>query len=234
MGKKTKHLARLSCGIFVVSLASIGMIVSAQWGLGNRSGGSNSNAQNSNSNSSSNTASSSGRKANARQRTHRSARHANTNAKRDANASTRRAYMSAQEPTATNTNRASGSAAQTKPGRCDPEREELTDLSGIYTGSVNYPNDGLMGDATLTIDGNRFTLSTNSKTETGRIAIVTTCDYTAVAMMFGEWKTPQPGETPGPPLPMLSLRAFRTPDHILLKSSPSEKRTFSFETKARK
>ena len=99
---------------------------------------------------------------------------------------------------------------------------------------MNYPDDGLLGEATLTINGNRFTLSTQSKTETGRITAVTTCNYTAVAMMFGEWKTPQPGEPAPPPLPMLSLRAIRTKNQFLLKNSPSEKRPFSFETKAGK
>jgi hypothetical protein len=128
-------------------------------------------------------------------------------------------------------------ASVTKParaGRCDPEKEERADLAGIYSGKVNYPDGGLDGDATLTISGNRFTLTAGSKTETGNITAVTTCTYTAVAMMFGEWKTPQPGEPVLPPLPMFSLKATKKGDLLSLKPSASERRVFSFESAPKK
>jgi hypothetical protein len=127
-----------------------------------------------------------------------------------------------------------GFAGAPKPGRCDPDQDDRTDLSGTYVGKVNYPNNGLSGDATLTVNGNRFTLRSGSRTESGNITAVTTCSYTAVAMMFGEWKTPQPGEVPEPPLPMLSLRALRQGDRLTLKASPSERLVFSFEPAADK
>lgn len=121
-----------------------------------------------------------------------------------------------------------------KTGRCDPDKDERVDLSGTYNGSLNYPAAAMIGDATLTINGNRFTLNSGSKTEMGNITAVTTCNYTAVAMMFGQWKTPQPGEPVLPPLPMLSLKATKKGDQLVLKTSPSERREFSFEPSARK
>jgi hypothetical protein len=121
-----------------------------------------------------------------------------------------------------------------KTGRCDPDTDERTDLSGTYSGSVNYPAGGLAGDATLTISGNRFTLNSGSKTEAGNITAITTCNYTAVALMFGQWETPQPGEPVQPPLPMLSLRATRKGDKLTLLPAPSERRIFSFEPAAKK
>lgn len=128
------------------------------------------------------------------------------------------------------------SSSVTKPVRagCDPEKEERTDLSGTYNGKVNYPDGGLDGDATLTVSGTRFTLTAGSKTETGNITAVTTCTYTAVAMMFGQWKTPQPGEPVLPPLPMFSLKATKKGDLLSLKPSASERRVFSFESAPKK
>jgi len=132
---------------------------------------------------------------------------------------------------ATQAKSTSTSANMPTTGRCDPEKDERTDLSGTYSGSIDYPAAGLAGDATLTINGNRFTLNSGSKSETGNISAITTCNYTAVALMFGEWKTPQPGEPVQPPLPMLSLRATRKGDKLTLVPSPSERRVFSFEPK---
>ena len=49
-------------------------------------------------------------------------------------------------------------------GRCDPNQQEQTDLSGTYTGTVNYPDGGMTGEATLTITGNNFTLTAGAST----------------------------------------------------------------------
>jgi cytoskeletal protein RodZ len=119
-------------------------------------------------------------------------------------------------------------ATKARSGRCDPDQDERIDLSGTYRGNVTYPAGGLSGDATLTVSGYRFILRAGSRTESGNITAVTTCSYTAVAMMFGEWRTPKPGEPAAPPLPMLSLTAVRNGDQLTLKSSPSERREFSF------
>jgi len=125
----------------------------------------------------------------------------------------------------------SSAVAENKPltkGRCDPEKDQRVDLSGTYNGQVNYPAGGFMGPATLTINGNKFTLTSGSKMESGNITAVMTCNYTAVTMMFGQWKTPQPGEPVLPPLPMLSLTAMRKGEQLSLHASPSERREFLF------
>ncbi|HEX8709792.1 MAG TPA: hypothetical protein VF723_16240, partial [Pyrinomonadaceae bacterium] len=50
---------------------------------------------------------------------------------------------------------------------------EQTDLSGTYTGTVNYAGGGLSGPATLTIEGNRFTLTPEGGSPlTGRVTAV--------------------------------------------------------------
>jgi len=116
-----------------------------------------------------------------------------------------------------------------KSGRCNPDKDEHVDLSGSYTGVINYPAAGMSGPATLTVTGNKFTLNSGSKTETGNITAIVTCNYTAVAMMFGQWKTPTPGEPVLPPLPMLSLTATRKGDRLTLKPASSERREFLFE-----
>ncbi|HEX8651831.1 MAG TPA: hypothetical protein VF708_13410 [Pyrinomonadaceae bacterium] len=104
---------------------------------------------------------------------------------------------------------------------------EQTDLSGTYTGTVDYPEGGLTGDATLTITGNNFTLTAGSATQNGRITAVTTRGYTAVTMMFGDLTPPAAGQAP-PPLPAVSLRARRVGTSVTLNSVPGEKRRFAF------
>jgi hypothetical protein len=104
---------------------------------------------------------------------------------------------------------------------------EQTDLSGTYTGTVDYPEGGLTGDATLTITGNNFTLTAGSATQSGRVTAVTTRGYIGVTMMFGDLTPPAPGQAP-PPLPAVSLRARRMGDRVTLMSVPGEKRRFSF------
>lgn len=128
----------------------------------------------------------------------------------------------------------SSSETKAAPGRCNPDKDEHADLSGSYAGVINYPAAGLAGPATLTVTGNRFTLTSGSKTEAGNITAVVTCNYTAVAMMFGQWKTPQPGEPVLPPLPMLSLTATRKGDQLTLKPSASEHHEFLFEPSPKK
>jgi hypothetical protein len=73
-------------------------------------------------------------------------------------------------------------AAMPRKGRCDPNQQEQTDLSGTYTGKMKMGNDPAV-DATLTITGNNFTMNAGSNTHSGRIVAVTTCGYTAVTVM---------------------------------------------------
>jgi hypothetical protein len=115
-------------------------------------------------------------------------------------------------------------------GRCDPMKQEQTDLSGTYTGKVNYPDASLTGDATLTITGNNFTLTAGATTQSGRVTAVTTCGYTGATMMFGDLTPPTPSPNPPPAAPAVSLRAKKVGTRVALMSVPGEKRSFSFAT----
>ncbi|MDQ3819516.1 MAG: hypothetical protein M3362_17815 [Acidobacteriota bacterium] len=113
-------------------------------------------------------------------------------------------------------------------GRCDPNKQEQTDLSGTYTGKVGYSDAGLSGDATLTINGNNFTLTTGQVTEEGRIVAVTTCNYTAATMQFGKTAAAAPGQSsPATPL-VFSLTVKRTAGGLNLTTAPGEMKQFSF------
>jgi hypothetical protein len=110
---------------------------------------------------------------------------------------------------------------------------EQTDLSGTYTGTVNYPEGGLNGPATLTITGNSFTIAPEGggSSVAGRVTAVTTRGYTGVTMMFGDATAPPPTQNPPPPpLPAVSLQARRSGDRVTLMSVPGEKRQFSFSS----
>jgi hypothetical protein len=115
-----------------------------------------------------------------------------------------------------------------KTGRCDPTQQEQTDLSGTYTGTVNYADAGLTGDATLTVTGNNFTLTAGSTTQAGRITAVTTCGYTGATMMFGDLTPPTPSPNPPAALPAVSIRVKKMGDRVTLMTVPGEKRSFSF------
>jgi hypothetical protein len=108
-----------------------------------------------------------------------------------------------------------------EPQGCDRTKSEQTDLSGTYTGRITYPDGNLMGNATLTITGNQFTLEGEGTTHTGRISAVTTCNYTGATLTFGE-------STPTQMAPAVSVRARKTGDRLSLTSVPGEKRSFSF------
>jgi hypothetical protein len=116
----------------------------------------------------------------------------------------------------------------TQTGRCDPATQEAADLSGTYTGKVNYPDGGLTGDATLTITGNTFTLTSGSSNLSGKISAQKTCGYIGATMMFGEMNMPKPGDAAPALVPVVSVRAKKMGNKLMLTSVPGEKRTFSF------
>ncbi len=101
------------------------------------------------------------------------------------------------------------------------------DLSGTYTGTVNYEEGGLTGDATLTITGDRFTLTSGTQTITGRLTATQWPGYIVVAMQLGEAQAPAAGQTATPPV-SLSLRARRSGDRLTLTPAPGSLRQFSF------
>jgi len=116
-----------------------------------------------------------------------------------------------------------------KTGRCDPTQQEQTDLSGTYTGKVKHGDEPAM-DATLTVTGNNFTMTSGSDTHSGRITAVTTCGYTAVTVMMGDLTPPPPGPNPPAALPAMSLRAKKVGDSLTLTSVPGEPKKVWFTT----
>jgi hypothetical protein len=109
-------------------------------------------------------------------------------------------------------------------------QQEQTDLSGTYNGTANYSEGGLSGDATLTINGNDFTITSGSSTQEGRVVAVTTCNYTAVTMMFGKSQTTATTGSQPAPLPAVSLRARKARGGLTLESVGGESRQFSFSS----
>jgi hypothetical protein len=108
-------------------------------------------------------------------------------------------------------------AAQPRKGRCDPNQQEQTDLSGTYTGKMKM-GDEAATDATLTITGNNFTMNAGSNTHSGRIVAVTTCGYTAVTVM------------PEGATHAHSLRAKKMGNGLTLMSVPGETEKVMFTT----
>ena len=136
------------------------------------------------------------------------------------------------KPKTTETGTAAGPTAEATPaprktGRCDPTQQEQTDLSGTYTGKVKHGSEPAM-DATLTITGNNFTMTSGSDTHSGRITAVTTCGYTAVTVMMGDLTPPPPGPNPPAAHPAMSLRAKKVGDSLTLTSVPGEPQMVSF------
>jgi len=118
-------------------------------------------------------------------------------------------------------------ATPKKTGRCDPTQQEQTDLSGTYTGKAKHGTEPAQ-DATLTITGNTFTMTSGSETHNGRMTAVTTCGYTAVTMMMGDLTPPTPSPNPPAALPAISMRAKKMGDKLWLMSVPGEKMSVSF------
>ena len=114
-------------------------------------------------------------------------------------------------------------------GRCDPLKQEQTDLSGTYTGKARHGSEPAE-DATLTVTGNNFTMTSGSETHSGRITAVTTCGYTGVTMMMGDLTPPTPGPNPPPALPAMSLRAKKVGTSLTLTSVPGEPKSVWFST----
>ena len=142
------------------------------------------------------------------------------------------AVVTAQNSNSSTTMTETKPKAKPKPkpavSRCDPEKHEEADLSGTYTGTIDYPEAGMTGDATLTITGKEFTLTAGSTTQSGRITAETTCGYTGATMMFGDLTPPKPGPNPPAALPAVSLQAKRVGGRVTVVSVPGEKRQFKF------
>jgi hypothetical protein len=100
-------------------------------------------------------------------------------------------------------------AVKNSTDRCNEMSEGIKkDLSGTYQGTVKYPERNLSGDATLEINGDKFTLTSGGvKQFEGRLLARTTCKYTGVTMMIGDFSQPIDYRHPPPPFPALFLQA---------------------------
>src|SRR5262249_40731242 len=100
-----------------------------------------------------------------------------------------------------------------------------TDLSGTYAGTFNCDALGLMGETTLTINGNQFSTADG---KTGRIVASTTRGYTAVAMQTGDVSTaPATGAAAAAPT-IVSMRAHKSGKRLTLTSVPGAAMPCSF------
>lgn len=113
--------------------------------------------------------------------------------------------------------------------KCDPTQQEQTDLSGTYVGKATHGKTAPV-DATLTITGNSFTMSSGSETHSGRITAVTTCGYTAVTMMMGDMTPVNASPNPPPMNQAMSMRAKKMGDKLMLTSVPGEPMSVKFVT----
>jgi hypothetical protein len=100
----------------------------------------------------------------------------------------------------------------------DLSATEQPDLSGTYSGVFDCSDAGLVGDTTLTITGNQFTTADG---KSGRITAATTRGYTAVAMQVGEFVMPAPGQTATSVPIIVSMRARKSGDRLILSPVPS-------------
>jgi len=95
---------------------------------------------------------------------------------------------------------------------------DVADLSGTYTGTINYPEGGMTGEATLTITSNTFTITAGSATASGTLSARSWPGYTALSMRFGDTL----------PATIVSTRAWHRGRSLRIQSVRGETRAFSF------
>lgn len=115
-----------------------------------------------------------------------------------------------------------------------------TDLSGKYSGKVEYPSAGLSGAVDLEIGPqqqvdqfrfNPFSLKTKGPSAievTGKLIVVTSCGYTTIAMALDNRVLEMPSQKQ--PSAILSLRACKTGKSFRLSNATmtTGQRSFSF------
>ena len=111
------------------------------------------------------------------------------------------------------------------PAATATEASEQTDLSGTYTGTFECTDAGVTGPTTLTITGNQFTTADG---KSGRIVATTTHGYTGVAMQFGEVVMPAPGQPANAPPTIVSMRARKSGDRLVLTTVEGASHVCSF------
>lgn len=106
-------------------------------------------------------------------------------------------------------------SSRRKINTCDTTEHEQEDLTGTYSGKIEFPSRKLRGPATLDIKGQRFILSINGVDLSGGVSAETTCDYTAVAMRF---ETAASAENSAKAAESISLKAQRIGSNLILTS----------------
>lgn len=156
-----------------------------------------------------------------RQARRRARRNANANIS-DANANTN---MSGDTTTGTetttpdaNTNTGMTGDTQTDSTSGTGTAGDVADLSGTYTGTINYAEGGMTGEATLTLTSNTFTITAGSATQSGTLSARSWPGYTALSMRFGETL----------PATIISTRAWHRGRTLRIQSVPGEARKFTF------
>lgn len=95
---------------------------------------------------------------------------------------------------------------------------DVADLSGTYTGTINYAEGGMSGEATLTLTSNTFTITAGSATQSGTLSARSWPGYTALSMRFGETL----------PATIISTRAWHRGNNLRIQSVRGESRAFTF------
>lgn len=118
-----------------------------------------------------------------------------------------------------------GTGSGTGAGSGDVSGEQ-TDLSGTYTGQLTMTGGHEMsGEATITITGNSFTLTSGGMTHNGRVYAVTTRGYVGAAFYFSDV------QDPGTQTPVVAnVRARRSGDRLTLSPVPGASTRLTFGT----
>ncbi|HYG10044.1 MAG TPA: hypothetical protein VD835_08870 [Pyrinomonadaceae bacterium] len=116
----------------------------------------------------------------------------------------------------TNTNTSGGGQGGSMPGM--GTFGDVADLSGTYTGTINYPEGGMTGEATLTLTSNTFTITAGSATQSGTLSARSWPGYTALSMRFGDTL----------PATIISTRAWHRGRNLRIQSVRGETRAFTF------
>ncbi|HZH29898.1 MAG TPA: hypothetical protein VEY11_03980 [Pyrinomonadaceae bacterium] len=95
---------------------------------------------------------------------------------------------------------------------------DVADLSGTYTGTINYAEGGMTGEATLTITSNTFTITSGAATASGTLSARSWPGYTALSMRFGDTL----------PATIISTRAWHRGRTLRIQSVRGESRAFTF------
>jgi hypothetical protein len=120
------------------------------------------------------------------------------------------------QDTTTNTSMTDGGQGGSMPGM--GTFGDVADLSGTYTGTINYAEGGMTGEATLTLTSDTFTITAGAATASGTLSARSWPGYTALSMRFGDTL----------PATIISTRAWHRGRTLRIQSVSGESRKFTF------